>query len=240
MKRFPQREGIAGICWDEKFSWKRKGNEKKKGHCWKIPEPGMERVNPDLPEIVPSRIPAPSKGDFATRVAEGKKSFWELRNGFWKQESVEINVFFHKYSGFSADPNFPRKNPIWFSILISKNWFFLGPVSFPWFDFLSKHSWPSLSSIRPFPISGSTSRWKILGIQGVLCSWKLLGKPRRGKTIALQTPQPRLDLRQNLHFIEGKIHVLFQETIPYFSPEKCWHHSLPPALGFSIRNSADR
>lgn len=149
-------------------------------------------------------------------------------------------VFSINTAGFQLIPIFPEKTSIWFSIPISKNWVFLGPVSFPWFDFPSKRSRPSLSSIRPFPISGSTSRWKILGIQGVLCSWKLLGKPRRGKTIALQTPQPRLDLRQNLHFIEGKIHVLFQETIPYFSPEKCWHHSLPPALGFSIRNSADR
>lgn len=73
MKRFLQREGIAGICWDEKFSWKRKGNEKKRDIVGKIPEPRMERVNPGLPEIIPSRIPAPSKGDFATRVAKGKK-----------------------------------------------------------------------------------------------------------------------------------------------------------------------
>lgn len=73
---------------------KERGTKKKRDIVGKIPEPGMERVNPGLPEIVPSRIPAPSKGDFATHVAEGKKSFWELRNGFWKQESVEINVFF--------------------------------------------------------------------------------------------------------------------------------------------------
>lgn len=184
----------------------------------------MEGINPrDPPRPFPAGFQPLPRG-FCNTCCKMRISLRELRNGscssremlawdllaVWEVSLSQKNpqnpfgrrnplksmdFFFHKYVVVSANPHLPRKKIIWFSLPILKNWFSLGPVSFPQFDFPPKHSRSSLSSIRPFPISGSTSRpssWKISGFKVFFAVGDSWGKPQRGKTLLLQTPQAAL------------------------------------------------